>query len=387
MSAENNETNVDLTHNENADRGSSLSFDEIDSMLQKQEEDKNRASRAGKKAKSQEKSDEKVVKEEKNESSKDLKSQESDKKQEHKPKKDLQNSKRLSYLDGEAPGEINPSARFKHKVNGQDVEISLQELLNDFSGKTEWNKRFTDLDKERKAFKNERDVIEKYIQGFYDIAQKGDAIGAMEYLAQLGGLDPLTFKKQLRQQIMPDIEKWQSASEEQRRLAEIEEENAYLKRQRESEMSKSMQQQKQKQLEQELKQIQEVHKIDDEALVQYYDALASHYKPEEITPDLLVEYAKQSKAFDRAELLIKEVDESLLSNDKVVSNIVDLLLQDSYQDEELLDIISNSFAKRYGTKKRSPVKQAEFKDKILEKNEHKQLQPSIHKIPQTWDDI
>ena len=387
MSAEKQETNVDLTHNENADRGSSLSFDEIDSMLQKQEEDKNRASRSGKNQKSQAKNDEKLAKNENNNPNNNVKLQENEKKQEHKNKKDLPNSKKLPYLDGEAPGEINPSARFKHKVNGQDVEISLQELLNDYSGKTEWNKRFTDLDKERKSFKHERDVIEKYIQGFYDIAQKGDALGAMEYLAQLGGLDPLSFKKQLRQQIMPDIEKWQSASEEQRRLAEIEEENAYLKRLRESEMSKSMDQQKQKQLEQELKQIQEIHKIDDETLVQYYDALSSHYKPDQITPDLIAEYAKQSKAFDRAELLIKEVDESLLTNDKVVSNIVDLLLQDSYQDEELLDIISNSFAKRYGTKKRSPQKQTEFKDKVLEKNEHKQLQPSIHKIPQTWDDI
>jgi len=351
------ETNVDIVSDENLGTGGSISFAELDSnsgnprLAQKKEDVK-------------EENKEEVIK---------------NKEEVLKTPEVVKNGKKISFSQGETLGELDPDLKLKHRVDGKEVEWTLMELLNDKSGQTAWDKKFQELSVEKNTFKKERDVIEKYVRGFQEVAQKGDSMGAMEYLAQMAGISPLEFKKNLRTQVLPEFEKWQQLSDEAKKFKEIEDENNYFKQQRESDGNKIKEQEAQVALDSKLKSAQEVHGFSDKDLVEAYDVLTEHYKPEQVTLDLVTEYMKERNAVVKAEKLLEQVDTELLQNEKVVDSITDMVLKGRHSDEELLDIIHGSFSKK-STRKKIESKTAPVAERKVENNKNTS-------VPVRWSDL
>lgn len=352
------ETNINLTADENVGSGQSISFSELDSN-------------SGNPRLADIKKAESEVSEPVSDEKSDV--------QEQKVPESPKSGKKVTFNDGTQAGELSADIKLRHKVDGKEVEWTLQELLNDKAGQTSWDKKFQELSAERSKFKQERDVIEKYIEGFQHVARKGDAIGAMEYLAQLAGISPLEFKKNLRTQVMPEFEKWQQMSEEARKFKEIEEENNYFKQQRESEVAKIKAQESQKELDSKLKQAQEAHGFTDKDLVEAYDILAEHYKPEQINFELLDSYMKEHKAIRKTESLLEQVDTELLGNEKLLDSVADLVLKGRHSDEELLELIQNMNPKK-SNRKKVESKVAASVDRKIENNTNK-------KAPVSWADL
>ena len=48
-----------------------------------------------------------------------------------------------------------PTTMFTHKVDGQDVNVDLQELLNNYSGKVSYDQKFQELAEKKKICKQE----------------------------------------------------------------------------------------------------------------------------------------------------------------------------------------------------------------------------------------
>ena len=96
--------------------------------------------------------------------------------------------------------ELDPGVKFKQKVDGEEQEVSLQELLNDFSGQKGWQKKFTELDKERQTYLKDASQVKEVLTQFASKA-KTAPVEAFEYLAEMAGLNPLEFRKQLRNQV------------------------------------------------------------------------------------------------------------------------------------------------------------------------------------------
>ena len=68
--------------------------------------------------------------------------------------------KKLIAKYGDQETEIAANALFKHKVDGEEVEVELQELLNNYSGKVSYDKKFQEFSNQKKdfdAYKNQYD--------------------------------------------------------------------------------------------------------------------------------------------------------------------------------------------------------------------------------------
>lgn len=370
-------SNTNVTQDENLGRGTSISFDELDSNLSSKGEiptDKEAAKAMVLETDDLEKQE--AQKPEEPEDSNSLKLKELDIADVNKA---LTQGKKITYKIGDLAQDIDNTAVFKHTVDGKEVDINLQELLNQYAGKVAYDKKFQELSTERIKYTKDKEITEKYIRDFYDIAQKGDALGAMEYLAQLSGSSPLEFKKVLKNQLFPEFEKWQQAPEETRKYMEMEEENSFLRRQRESESAKIQSQKAYQELESRISTVQKTFNVTDQDLVVAYDTLISKYSKEQVTPDLLNAYFTEKSALDKSESLIKNIDESLLTNDSVIDKVCDLILTKKYSDDEISDIISKTFSsKKKAKKSEEPTK------KIESKKEEIQIKPSV---PMRWDDL
>lgn len=103
---------------------------------------------------------------------------------------------------GEALSDIPGDATFTIPVNGKKVEVPLQELVNDYNGRTEWHKRMSEADQKSKDADSKVGKIESLVGNLVERAVTNkDPDAAFDFLAEMTKQDPVEMKSNiLRQQ-------------------------------------------------------------------------------------------------------------------------------------------------------------------------------------------
>ena len=106
------------------------------------------------------------------------------------------------YNDEET--EIAANSVFRHKIDGEEVDVELQELLNNYSGKVSYEKKFQDLAGRKKEFEEFKDSYDQDIQDIFGVLtsfkesmQNNDAMGALNHFAAFSGMKPYEFQESL----------------------------------------------------------------------------------------------------------------------------------------------------------------------------------------------
>lgn len=97
---------------------------------------------------------------------------------------------------GDAALEIPGDAVIPHKVDGKTEEVKLQDLLDHYSGKVNWDKKYTELHKERGEFTKSREQLNTMIAEVHTKALK-DPEAAFDFLASLTKQDPVKLKGEI----------------------------------------------------------------------------------------------------------------------------------------------------------------------------------------------
>jgi len=115
--------------------------------------------------------------------------------------------KNILALIGDKETQLPSTAKFKVKVDGKEVETTLEELMGNYSGKTAWDKKFTELDKDRQelgkkdktvsAREKELEEINKEVNHLHTLAKEGKAKEAIYHLAELLGANPIQMYREL----------------------------------------------------------------------------------------------------------------------------------------------------------------------------------------------
>ena len=256
--------------------------------------------------------------------------------------------------------EIAAETLFNHKVDGEEVDVSLQDLLNNYSGKVSYDKKFQEFSENKKKFDeykntydNDIDLINKYINNFATKLKEKDAMGALSYFAEFSGMEPHSFKRQLLEQLSPEIERMATLNPEQIENERLAQENAYLQKQRESEEEKRHQEQSQGELLNEIKRLQEAHSISDENFQGAYQELVEGNFDGEITPEVVAEYYVHSTAFAKSEEILNQINPDLVKNDEIVESLQKVVVENpSFDNDDLIDIVQEV----YGSAKKEASK-------------------------------
>jgi hypothetical protein len=246
--------------------------------------------------------------------------------------------------------EITDDTTVEVKVDGEVMEVPLKDLKNNYAGKTAWDKRFTELDKERKEHSAKVERIEKYVGDFVGKVKNGDVLDALEMFAKAANKDPLEFRREIKQKLLTQVEEYAKMTDEQRKIAEMQEENDYLRRSQESEAVQIQQEKSQRALELELDRIQEVHGVDTSRLIEVNDKLLeSGYREDQITPALLEEYHITDMAFSKAETVVDQFFPSTKDSDAKYETILNVVAGKVKNDlnmtnEDIKEFIETTFA-------------------------------------------
>ena len=283
--------------------------------------------------------------------------------------------KKIMGKSGKKKYELNPDTIFKHKVDGEDVDVSLQDLLNNYSGKMSYDKRFQEFSSERTRYQEEKErhdteitEIKGYIDDFAHKIKNEDALGALEYFAEFAGMKPYEFRTELVRQISPEVERRSIMSPEEIENENLRAQNDYLIRQQESEVNNKTTEQSQQELGRDIRRIQEAHDIADDDFSNAYRELLKSEFDGEITPAVVGEYYVHTQAFSKAESILSQIDTTLAENDQIIESFQKVIVENpSFDDDDLNEIVREV----YGDYKKEASEKVSKKLAVSEKPEKK----------------
>ena len=160
--------------------------------------------------------------------------------------------------------EIPSDAKVTIPVDGVDMEVTLEDLKREFNGKTVWEKKFSELDNNWKAFDNDRKETEKQLNGILNKAYQKDVLGAILEMVDIAQMDPKPVFDHIRDELMGDIEKYVQMSPQERELHWAKKEIEFLSRDKQSSIERKQTEQAKMELESKGAKLRETLDVSDE---------------------------------------------------------------------------------------------------------------------------
>lgn len=250
-----------------------------------------------------------------------------------------QEIKRLKASFNDEELDIPADAQFTAKVKGEEHKVGLQELINNYSGKTQWLKKFNELSDQRQQIQ----PIQENFSKFKELASSDNPIDAINLALDMGQVDAHTFYNKLKDFIIPNAEEYFNMTDEERRSSDLERENEFLRNKSESYLSNQRQQSETAKLASEINQIRETHKISEQEIKYAYEQLVDNGTPD-ISPQMLADFAISYRDAVRIENLLHSIDPNLLNEDRIFNAICDISKSNpDLTDKELADTVRSVF--------------------------------------------
>lgn len=225
-------------------------------------------------------------------------------------------------------------AKFTVPVDGKNQAVSINDLVSNYNGKISYDKRFTELDKNRKEFTQQKSAHEADKQSlndglgqFFQLVQAKRGPQAWAHLIKMAGLEGQYSLKDLRKEVYEQEQSIRGMSPEQRAAMEAQEERDFYKSEFEGITNRDNAQKAQAQAEQALEQVLDSHSITRDMFGQYHDQLTKGgISADNITPELVIDYHKRIDAYTAIRQAAEKVDPSILKDEKVVARLRDFKL-------------------------------------------------------------
>lgn len=334
------------------------------------------------------KEDKKEKKEEKNEEKKkeeEVKAE--DKKEESEEEK--KTSKNLRMRMGDELYNVDANATFRVKVDGEQVDVPLQELINNFSGKTAWDKKFTEIGKEKKYLEAEKkslteykSKVESHVKAVNDIILSKDKnpMEALLYLVEMSGQDPYTAYRRMMETNLEELSSLMDMTEVERELyfhKKKDELHTSVAKKREESMRKEA---TFNQVLQKIDNLRKSYNVSEDEFVEASEELEALYTdskidPNQITDEQIVEYASLKPHIAKVKEMIVPFEDNI--SEAKYGDVVAMLsrgLRDKELDEAaILKLLKRNYSvdedvKELNTKvyKKDAKKQP---SKVVEKEE------------------
>lgn len=116
---------------------------------------------------------------------------------------------------GDTEMDLAGDATLTIPINGKKEAVPLQDLINEYNGKTEWSRRFSDIDKRDKEVKSQSESLNSLAKNLYEKSQEDPEAG-FDFLAEMTKQDPVEVKEKVLRQQIADILPLAEMSDEER---------------------------------------------------------------------------------------------------------------------------------------------------------------------------
>ncbi len=253
------------------------------------------------------------------------------------------------------------------KVDGKDEEFSIQELVNEFSGKTNYGRKFQELDTERKSFHAERDELNGSIDTLFKLAVTDNKpLDAVQYLTDLLGGDGIKTVMDLQSKMLAQLAEEAKLTPEQLTTKQATQRADLLQAKFDNQKKTDAKKAEQSEVAKSVEAIKTKYSIDDARFNEVYKALKeSGVKPEKLTPEFVGEIHERWHKMDEVDSIAAELE---ITDETIIKKLQSEYLKDPTITAKQMKSIAEQV---YGGKSKSSLK-----DKINRNNGGKESQVS-----------
>lgn len=286
---------------------------------------------------------------------------------------------------------LSDDQKIKVKVDGEEQEITLKEYKNGISGQKAIQKRFNEVDNERKSLQAEIDNINKYVAELGNTMKNVSMVEGLNKIAELNGIAPHQVEQALIKELLPRIQELQGMDEQQRELQYKQKELEYKEKQLESESNLSAQKQAQAELQSNISKAREAHAISDDEWNDAFKYLDKNLDPsEEITIDLVSQKVLFDRAGAKTQEVLKSFDNGKYLQDQEINRTLHEIILDNpdFDDQDLKDILSSAYGESQQKKVEEDLIEAkQSKEKKPEQKQQPASQPEENGYDLDWEDL
>lgn len=248
---------------------------------------------------------------------------------------------------------IDPDAKVRVKVDGEFQEIPVQDLVNNYSGKTAWDKKFTELGQQKKEFETQRtqvgqtqEVLKKVVTDISSILTdpNKNPMDALQILVEKSGQDPYTLWRRTLEQSLDEVEKLQSMDEHERKAYFLEKKDEFRTKAEEARTKAWQEQQANHQAVQKADALRQAHGVSEEQFMKAWDELETQ-GAKNPTDEQIVEYASIKPHLDSVQDVLEAYEEFIddTKYSKVVTDFARQLRANELTVEQLKEIAAAEF--------------------------------------------
>lgn len=236
-------------------------------------------------------------------------------------KDDIPEGKALIAKLGEDKFNVNENMTLLAKVAGKNEPVTVRDLLDNYSGKVQYDKKFSEFDNKNKAleveknkFKEEFDGVTTHLNKIRDIMDNEDAdpMEALYYLVDITGRDRYDFYKRSIDSRFEEFERLSDMSDTERQLHFTNTKLELIQKRDESSKKLLDNQEAEKDLIENARKVREAHGVSDDQFDEaFYDLKGIGYKEEEITIQQVIDWAKFKPNEAKAQELLTPYKNSL----------------------------------------------------------------------------
>jgi hypothetical protein len=291
-------------------------------------------------------------------------------------------SKKLRMRMGEELFNVDSDASFKVKVDGKNEDVFLQELINNYSGKTAWDKKFTEIGKEKKTLEVEKAQVTRQSEELKAHVAKalaplrtkdGNPMDSLLYLVEMSGDDPYNAYRRIMESNLRELGKLMDMGDVERELYFHKKKDELYSDVAKKRQGKLQEEQTFNQVVQKVDSLRQTYKVTEDAYVDASDELeeiyaASKLNVNDITHEAIVDYASLKPHIAVVKGLIEQYEDNI-SEGKYGDVVAELsrYLRDGKADEaSIKQILARNFSveedvkelnsKVYGKSAKAPVK-------------------------------
>ena len=272
--------------------------------------------------------------------------------------------KKLAFKHGDTSVELAEDAVVEWKVDGKPVPVPLKDLLQNYSGKVVWEKRFNEVAEQRKqfaelsrSFESEKSRHSSAISDMHKAASEGRTFDAVTAMLRLTGAsqNPREYVANLRNGLIKQATEMAKLTPEQKQAFEDREEIAYLKSQSEQTVQQREQEQAQKAFQERVvKAISSVNSSSDEYVKTREwlkengpKILGNEWNPSVLTPEYVANQIRDVRDYSTAKEALTAVDPELVKNETIWKQAVDFLRSNpDWTAEDLKDVYRQATAEK-----------------------------------------
>jgi hypothetical protein len=324
------------------------------------------------------------AKEEDSDTESDEDSEEEDDTEKEEIKEEKPKSK-LRMKMGEDTFNVNSDATFKVKVDGEILDVPVQELINDYSGKTAWDKKFTALGKEKKQLETEKanviahknsiiNHVNKALEPLID--ENANPMDALMYLVEMSGKDPYNAYRRMLEANLDEVASLLDMTETERELYYHKKKDELYGKVAKQRQEKQQKEQVFNQTRQKVDSLRQAFKVSEDEFVEASVELRSlvEGKGIEVTEEAVVDYASLKPHISKIQELIAPYEDNIA--EAKYGEVVDYLaryLRDGKADEkEIAKILKRNYSVEenvkelntqvYQKQKAKPLKKMDARD-------------------------